>query len=299
MGNRMAPSMGSQMAIRTGDDDGARFDGRGIDAVLIDAGGVVLDPNWETVSGILERHGVRVDPADLEAAHPFLMRELDDAEVIRGTTDVTRRQRWLARLLHHASTEGEAEAIEAATDALEQLHLERGIWDHVLDGAPEALDELRMAGLRLALVSNAEPRLRQVLERIGLAHRFDHLAISGEMGVEKPDPGIFHAALEALGVPAGRAVHIGDIYEVDVVGARAAGLEAVLVDVADLSADRDAARITSLAELPSLLGIQNPARSPSEPADLSVALAAPGSPSPSAGTPIERTGRRAAGVRGR
>lgn len=234
----------------------ARLDGNVIDAVLVDAGGVLLDPNWRTVASVLGRHGIEVDPADLAAADPLLRRELDDAELIRRTTDVTRRERWVARLLRHAGAAGaDPVAVDAASDELEALHLERGIWEHVIDGASAALDRLRAAGLRLSLASNAEPLLRSKLLELGLAHRFDHLAISGELGIEKPDPRFFHAALEALGVAPERALHVGDLYEIDVVGAREAGLKAVLVDVANLSTDRDVLRIRSLAELPQLLRV--------------------------------------------
>jgi putative hydrolase of the HAD superfamily len=169
---------------------------------------------------------------------------------------VTRRERWLARLLHHAGIGGDRDAIEAATDELEAMHLKRGIWDLVIDGAADALDRLRAAGLRLSLASNAEPLLRTRLGELGLAHRFDHLAISGDVGVEKPDPRFFASALAAIKADPAHTIHVGDLYEIDVVGARAAGLEAVLVDVADLSADRDVRRIRSLAELPALLGLR-------------------------------------------
>jgi putative hydrolase of the HAD superfamily len=234
----------------------ARLNGRQIDAVLIDAGGVLLDPNWQTVVSVLRDHGVTADPARLAAADPFLRRELDDAELIRRSTDVTVRQRWLRRLLHHAGIEADADAVDAATDALEAIHLESGIWELVQDGVPETLDALRAGGLRLSLASNAEPLLRRKLADLGLADRFDHLAISGEVGIEKPDPRFFLGALEALGVAAERAVHVGDLFEIDVVGAHSAGLEAVLVDIGSLSTDRDVVRIRTLAELPALLGIQ-------------------------------------------
>jgi HAD superfamily hydrolase (TIGR01509 family) len=199
---------------------------------------------------------VAADPARLAAADPFLRRELDDAELIRRSTDVTVRQRWLRRLLHHAGIEANADAVDAATDALEAIHLEHGLWELVQDGVPETLDALRAGGLRLALASNAEPLLRHKLSDLGLADRFDHLAISGEIGIEKPDPRFFHGTLEALGVAAERAVHVGDLFEIDVVGARSVGLEAVLVDIGSLSTDRDVVRIRTLAELPALLGIQ-------------------------------------------
>lgn len=235
-----------------------RFDGREIEAVLIDAGGVLVEPNWVTVASVLGKHGLAVDPADLAAAHPLLMRELDDAELIKSSTDVTRRERWLEQLLRHAwqSADLDERSVDAAADGLETIHLERGIWESVLDGAPSGVDALRAAGLRLALVSNAEPRLRLKLDELDLARRFDHLSISGEIGAEKPDSRIFHDALEALGASPDHAVHVGDLYEVDVVGARGVGIAAILVDASDLSADRDVTRIRSLADLPRLLGLR-------------------------------------------
>jgi HAD superfamily hydrolase (TIGR01509 family) len=233
----------------------AKLNGRSIDAVLIDAGGVLVDPNWQTVASVLARHGVRVEPADLAAADPYLRHELDDAEVIRRTTDETRRARWVARLVELAGSSGNDAAAEAAAAEIEALHGERGIWELVPEGIPATLDRLRQAGLRLSLASNAEPPLRRKLAELGLADRFDHLAISGEVGIEKPDPSFFLGALDALGVPPERAVHVGDLYEIDVVGARAAGIGAILVDAADLYGDSDVPRIQSLNELPELIGL--------------------------------------------
>ena len=232
------------------------LDGREIDAVLIDAGGVIVDPDWRTVAEVLARHGLAVAPDALRAAEPISKRELDETEHVTGTDDLARRERFLLRWLRHAGvTDTDPVAIDAAADEIQAQHLERGLWTVVLDGAPEALDRLRAAGLRLSLASNAEATLRHQLADLDLARRFDHLAISGEMGIEKPEPRFFTVALEVIGVPPERAIHVGDLYTIDVVGARNAGLEAVLVDVADLSADRDVRRIRALANLPALIGI--------------------------------------------
>lgn len=242
----------------TSDPRRIRLDGREIEAVLIDAGGVLVDPNWEIVASVLARHGVRVDAADLAAADPYLRHELDDADLIRRTTDETRRARWVARLVELAGGGANDAAAEAAAIEIESLHAERGIWELVPEGVPETLDGLRNSGLRLSLASNAEPALRNKLAALGLADRFHHLAISGEIGIEKPDPRFFLGALDALGVPPERAVHVGDLYEIDVVGARAAGLGAILVDAADLYGDRDVPRIHALRELPYLIGLRCP-----------------------------------------
>lgn len=232
-----------------------RLNGRVVEAVLVDAGGVLVNPNWETVTELLRRRGIQASATALAAAEPLATRELDHADVIRGTTDVTRRGQFLGRVLEHAGVEADPDAVDAASAEMDALHLSRGLWEIVPTGAGDALDVLRAAGLRLALASNAEPLLRHKLAELGLAQRFDYLAISGELGLEKPDPRFFAAVLDGLGARAESAIHVGDLYEIDVVGARSAGLEAVLVDVADLSADRDVTRIRSLSELPALLGI--------------------------------------------
>jgi putative hydrolase of the HAD superfamily len=94
----------------------------------------------------------------------------------------------------------------------------------------QALGRLKAAGLLLGVVSNSEGRVGQALEAAGLREYFDVVVDSGLIGIEKPDPRIFQAALEALGVGPEEALYVGDLYEVDVVGARAAGIEAVLLE---------------------------------------------------------------------
>jgi len=89
---------------------------------------------------------------------------------------------------------------------------------------------VRTAGARLVVVSNWDVSLHDVLARTGLAPLLDGAVISAEAGVAKPDPAIFERALEiAGGIEPGHALHVGDSLEADVAGARAAGVEAVLV----------------------------------------------------------------------
>jgi len=94
---------------------------------------------------------------------------------------------------------------------------------------PAVLERLRAGGARLAVVSNWDVSLHDVLERTELRGRVDAVVISAEVGVAKPDPAIFRIALEQLGAKANDAVHVGDSVEHDIAGARAAGLEAVFV----------------------------------------------------------------------
>jgi putative hydrolase of the HAD superfamily len=100
--------------------------------------------------------------------------------------------------------------------------------DRLLDDVHDFLSDLRTAGIPVALVTNSSSRSQRVrLSSTGLDDAFDHVVISGELGVAKPDPAIFHEALESLDVPATAAWHIGDSLSTDVAGAEAAGLRSV------------------------------------------------------------------------
>jgi putative hydrolase of the HAD superfamily len=94
---------------------------------------------------------------------------------------------------------------------------------------PGVLRDLRERGLRLVVVSNWDVSLHEVLEKTGLDTLLDGAISSAEHGAPKPDPSIFAAALELAGAGAATALHVGDDFEADVVGARAAGIEPVLV----------------------------------------------------------------------
>src|SRR5262249_46958294 len=115
------------------------------------------------------------------------------------------------------------------------------------------LRALRARGLKLVVVSNANGRLRHLFDRIGLADLVDVLFDSFEEGVEKPDPRLFHIALEKSHARPETTLHVGDLYNVDVVGARAAGLHAMLVDIAGLYDGYDCPRVRSFAELPATI----------------------------------------------
>jgi putative hydrolase of the HAD superfamily len=88
-----------------------------------------------------------------------------------------------------------------------------------------------------------------LFDRLGFTPAFDVILDSQVEGVEKPDPRLFRLALERLGEPAEAALHVGDFYNVDVVGARAAGIRPILVDEAGLYPEADCPRVQSLAEL--------------------------------------------------
>ena len=87
------------------------------------------------------------------------------------------------------------------------------------------------------------------MEDAGLRGHFAHVIDSAIVGAEKPDPRIFEHALEAAGASAERTLHVGDLYSVDVVGARAAGVHAVLLDPFGDWGEVDCARVADLVAL--------------------------------------------------
>lgn len=107
----------------------------------------------------------------------------------------------------------------------------------------------------LALVSNFDhpPYVHELLQRHGLARYLEPIIVSGAVGFDKPDPRIYHLALDALGCAPEEALFVGDTLETDIAGAEAVGCRAVLIDMKDTHPQHPGERIRTLSELPTLL----------------------------------------------
>ena len=116
-----------------------------------------------------------------------------------------------------------------------------------------ALHALRARGLRLAIVSNWDESLNSHCDDLGLTPLFDTIVGSLYVGREKPDPRIFHIALERLALGPEQVMHVGDMYPSDVVGARRAGIRPILLDRYDLQPDVDCLRVRNLEQILPLL----------------------------------------------
>jgi putative hydrolase of the HAD superfamily len=203
---------------------------------------------------------------ELERPWPHLVDELAARGAVVGEGDA--RAAMLAEMAYYRAHHDEAVDWTALKDlrrrcaavVQEQLQTSLPI-DDVLEALlaairfrayPEVADvlaRLRAGGARLAVVSNWDVSLHDVLERTGLRPLVDAVVISAELGVAKPDPAIFRAALDRLDAAADGAVHVGDSLEHDVAGARAAGVEAVLVARNGAAAPDGVRTVRSLAEL--------------------------------------------------
>jgi putative hydrolase of the HAD superfamily len=212
--------------------------------VLFDAGNTLLfldhDRMAAAVGAVL---GAPLDADRLARATGTASRAAERAV----GADRDRARVYLEALLLEAGVPAERMGEVAA--CLQQVHDESHLWCRVAENTRVALDRLRARGLRLGVVSNSDGRVEQALVAAGIRDCFDVVLDSALVGVEKPDPTIFRAALAALGVAACEALYVGDLYHVDVVGARAAGMEGVLLGP-DLDASgTDCLRFTSLTAL--------------------------------------------------
>lgn len=147
------------------------------------------------------------------------------------------------------------------TDLLKELREDIGIrdllventqnsanWDQIHPGTRDALDRIGQ-NFRIAVISNSDGGIERILSRCGIADCFESITDSGIVGVEKPRREIFEVALEKMKARADESLYVGDMYSVDYVGARNAGMQAVLLDVAGAYSERELPRVESLAKL--------------------------------------------------
>jgi len=126
-------------------------------------------------------------------------------------------------------------------------------WDQLLPGTRAVLERIRQK-YRIAVISNADGKIENVLSRCGIADCFESITDSGIVGFEKPRAEIFEAALRTMNVRAGQSLYVGDVYSVDYIGATNAGMQAILFDVAGAYRERPEPRVETLAQLERWLG---------------------------------------------
>src|SRR5271157_222896 len=141
---------------------------------------------------------------------------------------------------------------DGVRDALVENTQDSANWDQILPGTRDALERIRQ-DYAIAVISNADGRIDAVLRRCGIADCFQSITDSGIVGHEKPHPEIFEAALHRMRAGAAASLYVGDVYSVDYAGARNAGMDAVLFDVAGAYRERGLPRVESLRELESWL----------------------------------------------
>ena len=197
-----------------------------IRAVLFDAGGTLIHMDGERVC--------RAAGVDFEEA-AFRRAETDAVAAVRAfvlekpeSRDAERIPLFFDTLLSGLGI-ADAAARRAGMGAVSEEHRKLNLWSRRAHRALEALGALRARGYRMAVISNADGRVRGLLEEAGLTGYLEFVVDSADVGIEKPDPRIFRSATERMGLEPSACAYVGDIYEIDVVGARGAGLEPVLI----------------------------------------------------------------------
>ena len=220
-------------------------------AVLLDAGGTLIHPDRAFILSRLGEEGIDADEDAYRAAERRARAAVGD--ILRSTdpgTDAVRSRAYFVALLTALGLP--EHRLEAFGQGIRQRHQEGRLWIHTEPETLETLDALTRAGLRTAVISNADGRVAEYLTNAGLDGLFEFILDSQLVGIEKPDPRIFRMACERLGVAPEETAYMGDTYEVDVLGARAAGLRAILIS----DEPREGVPcIRTLRELPAALGV--------------------------------------------
>jgi len=224
-----------------------------IRAILFDAGGTLIHLDSSRIRNLLSMElGIEMSLDRFPRAQSLAMARV--AELVAegaGPTEQLKREFYTTLL---PETGVSKDKLSAAVDCAFKLAHEEMLWGQAEDATAPALNVLRERGYILGVVSNSDGRIESAFEQAGLTSYFDFFIDSFIVGVEKPDPLIFRLAIELAGVDANEAAYVGDLYPVDVVGARSAGLLPILYDPFDLNRGADCLRIRSIEELLALVG---------------------------------------------
>jgi putative hydrolase of the HAD superfamily len=223
-----------------------------IRAVLLDALGTLVElaPPWPRLRQTLaRRHGVEVSEDEAKRAMLAEMAYYRTHHQEGSDPDTLAELRWrCAGVLRDELPAAAALDRDELTDVL----LDSIRFSPYPDAAP-VLAQLRDVGILVAVVSNWDCSLPNVLADVGLGGAVDAVVVSAEVGVAKPDPRIFEVALERLRRDATEALAVGDSLETDVAGAHAAGVRAVLLDRTGAIPAAGVEKVKSLSDVASLL----------------------------------------------
>lgn len=207
-----------------------------IDTVFLDAGNTLVSIDFPWVVRELAERGVACDVEALRraeaAARPAVSRKVAERGRTEGENSFVFYLRSILAALPAADALGDERRRALAEELMPVLRSGGSLrlWCLPMPRIHEGLRLLAELALRLVVVSNSDGTVAQTLERAGLHGHFEVIVDSHLVGFEKPDPGIFRHALEQSGADPERTLHVGDLYDADVVGARSAGVHPLLLD---------------------------------------------------------------------
>lgn len=208
-------------------------------AILFDAGGTLINPHYGRVALVLERVLGRSAEPEAFVAAEYAGRAAVEA-MMAGPASSSDGDRWTVSFLAMFKALGfSADEIREVAPHVVAEHRAANLWTEPTPGAAAGLAALRGAGYLVGCVSNADGTVERLLAGAGFAPHLAFVVDSGVVGIEKPDPRIFALALALADVSPDEALYVGDLYPVDVVGARRASIEPVLLDPLGRYGDRD------------------------------------------------------------
>jgi len=222
-----------------------------LDAVLLDAGGVLLDLDYAYLRRLIRVNDSEVTEVDLARAEAAARQEINRHVTDGGTVGEAWRDYFHVLLERVGIVMTQRDSI---IDSLWEAHQRFGLWTVPIEGGPDTVKTLLRNGHRLGVVSNAEGQVARDLDNAGYRDLFEIVVDSHVVGVEKPDPAIFQIAIEKMKVRPEATIFVGDVPSVDVAGARAAGITPILLDRYELFLDWDVIRLRTTRELADLLG---------------------------------------------
>jgi HAD superfamily hydrolase (TIGR01509 family) len=221
---------------------------KSIKAIFFDAGGTLIHLDSSYICRCInEELDIELSASLFRRAQFLAMSRV--AELVAagvGSTEKLKRDFYSTLLPEVGVTDAK---LPAAVECVLKLAHSEMLWRTTDETTARTLGQLKARGLSLAIVSNSDGRIESAFQQAGLAGYFDFFIDSFNVGVEKPDPEIFRLATERAGVAANEAAYVGDLYSVDVVGARNAGLIPVLYDPYNLVPKADCVRISSIEDL--------------------------------------------------
>ena len=216
-----------------------------IKVIFFDVGNTLLFPNRERIHAPLAERGIVLDSEHLRDLECRTKNQFDGMMTRHGSTDHSFWWMFYSRLLSEIGFKDENDAVR---DRLVASIRSSANWDAIRPGTSEQLREIG-ARYRIAVISNADGKIEDVLRRCGIADCFHTITDSGLVGYEKPHPEIFRQALKNMNAAPEESLYVGDVYSVDYLGATGAHMQAVLMDVPGAYRDKGVPRVESLAEL--------------------------------------------------
>ena len=218
-------------------------------AIFFDAGNTLVRINYAAIAAELATLGVPVTEEALQRAE-WRARVRLDAELFAGRRVSTESRTTLGRYLEYilaGVAVTDEPTLRAMAEGRSRYNPPIGIFHTPEPMAAAALAAARAAGLVTGVISNSNGSIATIMESLGFLPHLDFVLDSFIVGVEKPDPRIFRLALERAQVDARDAVYVGDLYSIDVLGARSVGMPAILLDPGACWGDRDCPAVPDVA----------------------------------------------------